>query len=378
MVHRRLVVAGGVGLLGLGALARAAVPAPPAAMPNTHLLAAWAQASDHTRHQTGLLQVDWTAREVTLRWSVDLQSRAHGFAVDAHGLVVAAYRTGGWMLRLDPHGHALARARASTLDRPGMRPRFNGHCVSGVAHVGGEELVFATMTNDVDGQGCIGVFEARSLKAVDVWPSHGLEPHDIKCDAQGQLLVAHGGLRRDAQGNKLSGERVDSSLVRLSARTGELLGRWRLIDRALSMRHLAWSQGSLGVALQAEHDDPAARRAAPALAIWNGSTLATPVHDAQAFGFAGDIAASVDGGFVVSNHREGRSLRWHPDAPTVMSEIAQLKQAGALATAGVQGDGATLIAAARGLGRWHPTQAPMLVPWGHDWVLDNHWVALTL
>jgi uncharacterized protein len=376
-MQRRSLLAFGATLMGEFALARATEPTSKAVMSTTWLLAAWAQAKDLTRHQTGLLQVDWASRAVVSRWSVDLQSRAHGFAVDAHGVVVTAYRTGGWMLRLDAHGRELARALASTLDRPGMKPRFNGHCVSCVAKAGGGELVVATMTNAVDGQGCLGVFEAQTLAAVDVWPSHGLEPHDIKCDAQGGLIVANGGLRRDTQGNPMRAERVDSSLVRVSPRNGELLGRWRLPDRHLSMRHLAWAQGRLGVALQAEHDDSAARRAAPALAVWDGSMLVVPAHDARTFGLAGDISACADGGFVLSNHRQGRALRWHPDAPTVMTQVAQLEHAGALANAGPNGDGATLIAAARGLGRWHPTQAPMLVPWEHEWVLDNHWITLT-
>lgn len=67
--------------------------------------------------------------------------------------------------------------------------------------------------------------------------------------------------------------RRDSSLLRLDARTRALLGQWRLQDPRLSPRHLAWSPDGamIGIALQAKHDDAAAKDAAPVVAMFDGS-----------------------------------------------------------------------------------------------------------
>ena len=56
---------------------------------------------------------------------------------------------------------------------------------------------------------------------------------------------------------------MNSSLVRLDGDTGALLGRWRLHDPRLRLRHLAGHPGRkvLGIALQAEHDDTSAQHA---------------------------------------------------------------------------------------------------------------------
>lgn len=89
---------------------------------------------------------------------------------------------------------------------------------------------------------------------------------------------------------------MDSSLVKLDSRNGSLLHRWKLDDPRLSQRHIAWSRAAdgkayLGVAMQAEHDDPARRAAAPILAVYDGETLYTPTRANDGHGYAGDIAA---------------------------------------------------------------------------------------
>ena len=136
-----------------------------------------------------------------------------------------------------------------------------------------------------------------------------MDPHQLLRDAQGMLVVANGGIPRTADGKKRDLHLMAPSLVRLNPANGELLGQWRLADPRLSIRHLAWSTGDqplLGVALQAEHDDIDQRRAAPALALWDGKELRIPTRTATAGGYAGDIAPGPGGGFVISGQRVGR------------------------------------------------------------------------
>jgi hypothetical protein len=166
-----------------------------------------------------------------------------------------------------------------------------------------------------------------------------------------------------------------------------LLGQWRLNDHRLSLRHMAWSVAStanqplLGIALQAEHDDAAQRRAAPVLAVWDGAKLNIPSRDMMAGGYAGDIAPGPGGGFVLSGQRVGKGVVWHPDAPEQLFPIAELKDICALATpsatpAGTAQEG-VLMGSERGVGYWHPRLDPRMMPWPTAMTLDNHWVVLS-
>jgi hypothetical protein len=102
-------------------------------------------------------------------------------------------------------------------------------------------------------------------------------------------------------------------LTALSAGDGRIVVRWTLADARLSLRHLAWQRsgdgaaGSLGVALQAEHDDPRQRREAPVLALWDGRSLRIAAPEGESRGYAGDIAAAA-GGWVLSAQKSDRAL----------------------------------------------------------------------
>ena len=123
-------------------------------------------------------------------------------------------------------------------------------------------------------------------------------------DATGASLLANAGIPRISDGTKRDLYMMAPSLVRLDGHTGELLGQWCLPDPRLSLRHLAWSRTVrpsaddaikplLGVALQAEHDDPSVRNEAPTLAVRDGNNLRIPTCSILAGGYADDIAAAV-------------------------------------------------------------------------------------
>lgn len=334
--------------------------------PPLRLGVAWRGPAEDSAHHVGVLAVDFAARTLRIAAGVPVPSRPHGLLAEpGGGLLAVALRPGRWLLRLDADGHV--QQRLDIADEPLPR-RFGGHVA---ASADGTRL-YTTETDTASGRGRIGVRDARTLKKLDDWDSHGVEPHQLLLDRDGHLVLANGGIWRDRDDRKLALDRMDASLVRLHGGHGERLGQWRLADPRLSVRHLAWSDdGLLGVALQAEHDRATDRAAAPALATWDGQALqAVPGGD----GYAGEITgvpAASGGGFVLSNALRDTAWWWRPAAPERLTEVARLQRAYALAT-----EGGVLIAAGRGLARWHPREAPAMLPWPEAMALDNHMVVL--
>ncbi|MBN9203073.1 DUF1513 domain-containing protein [Methylibium petroleiphilum] len=284
------------------------------------------------------------ALRVQARLSVP--TRAHGLWAEAGGasVLAVARRPGDWLLRWHPDGR---RPPQWLWIEPGRA--FNGHVI---ADAGGTRL-YTTETDLETGAAWIGVRDARSLEKLDEWPTHGIDAHELLWDdsddsgttagAGPSLWVANGGVptRPETGRQKLDLGRMDSSLVRLDARSGELRGQWRLDDRRLSLRHMAWrdvpvagarARRVLGIAMQAEHDDPAAKQAAPVLALFDGERLRTCAAAAEATtplaGYGGDIAATADG-WAVSCPRVNGVALYAPDGRA--RGVAPLPNACALA-----------------------------------------------
>lgn len=369
MVHRRRFLgAAAAGLFGPAHVL--AGDAPTGVADRLSIGAAWRGPAEGDAHHVGVLEVDWSATTMRIKHAVPVPTRPHGLLPEADGAMLAvALRPGRWLMRIDAQGRTVAQAAPDDAGHT----TFGGHVV---ASRDGRWL-YTTETHGADRRGRIGVRDARTLRKVDEWLTHGVEPHQLLLDAEGHLLVANGGIHRDDSDRKRDLDRMDSSLARIDGRSGALIGQWRLPDPRLSIRHMAFARGVdgtaplLGLALQAEHDDPARRAAAPALAVWNGEALALPARQAAAAGYAGDIAAAVGGGFVISNAFANAAWLWHPDRPDALMEIARLQRAYALAS---WHDGGVIVAAARGIARWHPTEAPAMAPWPAPMALDNHWI----
>ena len=320
-----------------------------------------------------------------------LQDRADGFAINAalnvptraHGLLqlgdgsllAVARRPGDWLLRWTNKGQALTWAWIEA-DRA-----FNGHVISSAD---GSKL-FTTETNLDTGQGLIGVRDAASLEKLAEWPSHGADPHELLLDESGILIVANGGIVTHAETGrrKSQAEPMDSSIVRVSAQDGALLGQWRLKDPKLSLRHIAWSHGNgprmLGIALQAEHAGPSAKSTAPVLALFDGQTLRAVDSPRALAGYGGDIA-SAGNFFAVSCPRAGGVAvyepngRWRGFAP--LSHACALAARAASAPerpmaqfwAAGQTQTLALFTAQDALLRPHPLPTSVR--------LDNHWLLL--
>jgi len=319
----------------------------------TRLAAAWQAGHGY---QVGILE--HSGAGLAIRTALDVPTRAHGLLREPGGtLLVVARRPGDWLLRWNPEGRALAWRWIEP------RRAFTGHVISN------GRTLYSTETDLDSGAGLIGVRAAKTLEKRAEWPTHGSDPHQLVWDAEGNLLIANGGVPTQPETGRVKRdlEHMDSSLVRLDSQTGELIGQWRLADRRLSLRHLAWNGNLLGIALQSEHDDAAVKAAAPVLALFDGNRL-RPIATPQSLaGYGGDIAA-LGNGFAVSCPRaQGLALF---TAEGLWQGLIPLAEAGALATAPDRlwvGGRSQALAMKAGMPE---AQAPL-----SGIRLDNHWIA---
>lgn len=354
MLDRRGFIAACAALACAPALTRAGGVKPP------RLAAAW---QGEYGYQVGILQADAGNLRVTA--ALDVPTRAHALYQEPGGTLLAiARRPGDWLLRWDAQGNPLAWHWIEP------RRAFTGHVVSD------GDMLYVTETDLDSGAGLIGVRDAKTLEKRAEWLTHGIDPHQLVWDARhpGALIVANGGVptRPETGRAKVDLDRMDSSLVRIDVATGEMLGQWRLDDRRLSLRHLAWNGDLLGIALQAEHDAAYDKTAAPVLALFDGDTLRPVAAPQPLAGYGGDIVATrapVCSGFAVSCPRAQGIALFAADAG--WQGWMPLDEACALAAAPNQvwvGGRLQMLAlnAAKPSKRWGMPEMR----------LDNHWITL--
>ena len=305
-----------IAVLASAAVAPRAMARAPAAAAPLRFVAAWQADSGY---RVGVLANG--AQGLAVEAALEVPTRAHGLWVERGGtLLAAARRPGDWLVRWRHDGAALAWGWIE----PGRA--FNGHVI---ASADGRRL-YTTETDLETARGLVGVRDAASLEKIDEWATHGTDPHELLLDRDGGLLVANGGIPTLPESGrvKVHLDRMDSSLVRLGEADGALRGQWRLPDRRLSLRHMAWGErGRLGIALQAEHDAPADKAAAPLLAIFDGRSLTSFGAGHALAGYGGDITFG-GGRFAVSCPRANGVALWRADG--VWDGFAPLAEACAL------------------------------------------------
>lgn len=364
---------GACGLLSQAGLTTAASDTSQSAL----IAAAWRGPNPGDTYHAGVLAADWVRKKIEIRHAVPLPTRPHGLYPEADGsLLVVGVRPGAWLMRIDAAGTV---SRQINLENETSPARLNGHVIASLRG----DAVYTTETDIKTGRGRIGVRDPGTLAKIDEWDSHGLEPHQLLLDGDGNLMIANGGIPRTPADKKYDLHRMDASLVRLDGSNGKLLHHWKLDDPRLSLRHLAWSRtpsgkAYLGVAMQAEHEEAALRASAPILAVLDGDRLTVPTRSGDGAGYAGDIAAAYNGGFALSSNQVGLAQLWHPGAPEKLVSIVELQEAYALTEwSGPQPGGGVLVATALGLVRWHPTAKATFLPWPKPMALDNHWALIS-
>ena len=223
--------------------------------------------------------------------------------------VVIARRPGDFILRFDAR-----RLKTVLLRDAGPERVFNGHA----AFSADAKTLFTSESNIADGQGVIGVRDAATLEKQAEFATHGIGPHAILLEPGGALLVANGAILTLPETGriKLNTGQMDPSIARLDASSGRLLGQWRLPDPQLSIRHLSRAaNGTVGIALQAEHADSDLRRNSPLLACFDGGTLCLAERPPEIVlgGYGGDVAyleGNQGGYFAVSCTPAGLVAWW--------------------------------------------------------------------
>lgn len=355
--------------VGLVSVSAGAWPAPRGASSATRWAAAWQL--DDGRHQVGWLALSPGARHhpsaFRVASAIDVPNRAHGLWVDAEGrLLAVARRPGDWLLRWAP-----GQAPAWHWMPPDRS--LNGHVLTSPDG----RWLLSTETDLDSGAGLLGVRDARTLALHSEWPTLGRDPHQLVWDRlqPGCVMVANGGIstRPETGRAKIDLAHMDSSLVRLAVHSGQVQGQWRLHDARLSLRHLAWNASHLGIALQAEHEDPAQRQAAPVLALFDGQTVRTQTGAHALAGYGGDVAA-FGPGFAVGCPRAG-GVAWF-DAHAHLCGFVPFAHACALASDARGGCWVAGHPMAAHCSAGSDSQTPLAtcgLPYGMR--LDNHWLA---
>lgn len=316
------------------------------------------------RHQVGCLSLPAGAHApCRVIAALDVPTRAHGLLpLPDGGVLVAARRPGEWLLRWHPAQPQSPQWHWIDGDRA-----FSGH----VQPLG--EHLYTTESDLESGAGLLVRRDARTLERLQEWPTGGVDNHALLPDGRGGLFVANGGVatRPETGRLKIDLAGMDSSIVRIDAASGAISHQWRLDDRRLSLRHLAWRGDDLGIALQAQHDEAPVQQAAPVLALLPGArrtpdtaqlaAVATP----QALGgYGGDLCATAQGWFV-SCPRVDAVAAWTGDGR--WQGVQAFTEAYALIAAGAE----PWVA---GPGGWRALgeAQPALHPWQGPREPDNH------
>lgn len=328
---------------------------------SVRLAAAWQAGHGH---QVGILEY---ADGLAIRVALDTPTRAHGLLAEPSGTLLAvARRPGDWLLRWNRQGQAVAWRWIEP------RRAFAGHVLASADG----NTVYTTELDLDSGMGLIGVRDAATLEKKAEWSTHGMDPHMLTWDAtcNGCLILANGGVPTHSETGRVKRDlhRMDSSIVRLDAASGTLLGQWRLEDSRLSLRHLAWNDRGgkpvLGIALQAEHDDPRAKANAPILALFDGQILRSVDAPVPLAGYGGSIAPLADGFAVGCPRSRGVAVF----GAAGFRSLVNLDEACPLAS--IRGE---LWAGGRGqLLSIAPDAIPVAAGQVPGIRLDNHWIAL--
>ena len=241
--------------------------------------------------------------------------------------LVLARRPGQYLLRMDTQRSKALQWHTMEDDR-----YLGGHAA--LAADGGR--FFTTETDGESGQGLIAERDLHTLEKLREFPSGGIGPHALLLEPDGTLLVANGGILNlpETGRRKLNLAQMDSNLTRLDIRTGSIMAQYRLANPALSLRHLASApDGTVGIALQAEHPHAHSRHSAPALALLQGDTLRAvdwPASQIPATwdGYAGDVCCA-NGRFWASAPHAGWLASWSTHGSDL--QLLALPGAGALA-----------------------------------------------
>jgi hypothetical protein len=183
-----------------------------------------------------------------------MAGRAHDLVLspDSNHLLCMSRRPGTYLSVIDAnHGQVITQQTAA------KGRHFYGH---GCFSADGRYL-FTTENAYDEARGVIGVREvSRGYQQVAEWDAHGIGPHQLNLSANGEhVIVAIGGIQTHPKSGreKLNLDSMQSALVYLNAKSGEIIARYTLPEAqsSLSIRHMAVTKnGLVGLAFQDQDD----------------------------------------------------------------------------------------------------------------------------
>ncbi len=232
-----------------------------------------------------------------------LPLRGHGFAAHPSKAIAVAFarRPGGLALVVDlSSGDEIARLDISEFGH------FYGH---GVFTPDAKYLL--TTENDLEtSEGRIGIWDvAKGYARVDAKPSGGIGPHEMIALSGGGYAVANGGILTDpsSERRKLNLATMEPSLVILDDNLN-VKSVHRPPDELhqLSIRHLAETNGRIGIGMQWE-GDPRAQK--PCVALWEGDGIEL-IEDSAGHcqDYIGSTAAHRSGELAFTAPRSGELI----------------------------------------------------------------------
>ncbi|WP_158597924.1 DUF1513 domain-containing protein [Noviherbaspirillum saxi] len=183
---------------------------------------------------------------------VRLPMRGHGLSLDPRHpdeALIIGRRPGTIAVKVSMTKGTLIQQWSAAEDR-----HFLGHAV--FSRDG--DTIFMTENNADSGRGIVSVRDATSFRVLAEYDTHGIGPHELMMMPDGvTLAVANGGIRTLPETGrvKLNRGRIETSLVYLDSRTGQLRGKYVVPSTQQSLRHLAVTpDGRVAAALQFEGD----------------------------------------------------------------------------------------------------------------------------
>lgn len=266
--------------------------------------AIYASAYKNRQHQYGIAWLDATGK---LLQQHRLPERGHGIACHpASGqLVLFARRPGttAWIFNQQ-------QQLIGQLQTP-LHTHFCGH---GVFSYDGKRIF--TTENDFDqGRGLIGIYDTtRNFRRLGDYTTHGIGPHEvIRLPDSDILCVANGGILTHPESGraKLNLADMQSSVVFIDGKQGQLLSQFNVPYQRLSLRHAAAGQNqTIWLGGQYEGDS---RKQVPLIAcahLTQGLSFPTLPESAltSLANYIGSVACSQDGKRIAFSSPRGHAL----------------------------------------------------------------------
>ncbi len=258
---------------------------------------------------------------------------------------------------------------------PPANMHFEGHSVFSADG----KTLFTTASNYQEGLGYVLAADADTLTLQAVWPTKGTGPHELLLH-DGFLYIANTGVRTHPDSNRkaLNIDSMQSALVKISSRTGELLHQWHSPRQALSARHLdRLANGDLlvGCQYQLETDRPPC----VTLATEPSNTLQLLEAENHWFnwnmqGYTASVrafpASSRHAGEVLISNPRGHSLSHWRENATEFTGTSPMNHAKGIA---IEENRAWITAGAGELWRWeNGTMQPLLTSVKDGIWWENH------